>query len=98
MNQEEFRAFLPIKPRRSHWARCRDEMGDEMPLTTKKKPVTTKASTMAASRSEATRPVSPGAIELLKTDHREVEEFFAQFEKASSRQRKAAIVANICRA
>src|SRR5579871_4327961 len=71
-----------------------------MPLNSKKKAATAKASTKVASRSAHARPrpESPDAIELLKTDHREVEEFFAQFEKASSRQRKAAIVANICQA
>lgn len=36
------------------------------------------------------------AIKLLKDDHREVEDLFAQFEKATSKDRKAKIVEKIC--
>lgn len=44
----------------------------------------------------AMRPVD--AIDLLKSDHREAETLFAQFEKASTSDRKASIVAKICEA
>ncbi|MDP3298919.1 MAG: hemerythrin domain-containing protein, partial [Phenylobacterium sp.] len=36
------------------------------------------------------------AIKLLKDDHREVEDLFEQFEKATAKDRKAKIVAKIC--
>ncbi|MDP3384693.1 MAG: hemerythrin domain-containing protein, partial [Phenylobacterium sp.] len=36
------------------------------------------------------------AIKLLKDDHREVEDLFEQFEKATAKDRKAKIVQKIC--
>jgi len=39
---------------------------------------------------------APDAIALLKADHRKVEELFAQFEKASSGQRKRSLAEQIC--
>jgi hemerythrin superfamily protein len=39
---------------------------------------------------------APDAITLLKTDHREVEKLFAQFEKTSGAARKQPIVKKIC--
>ena len=41
---------------------------------------------------------APTAIALLKSDHREVERMFAQFEKATGTARKRTIVDNICEA
>jgi len=42
------------------------------------------------------RKGAPGAISLLKSDHREVEALFAQFEKAKGSARKRALVQKIC--
>jgi hemerythrin superfamily protein len=44
------------------------------------------------------RVEAPEAITLLKTDHREVEKLFAQFEKTSGSVRKQALVQKICEA
>jgi hemerythrin superfamily protein len=41
---------------------------------------------------------APDAIKLLKSDHREVENLFAQFEKAKASERKKVIVTKICQA
>jgi hemerythrin superfamily protein len=40
----------------------------------------------------------PDAIALLKADHRQVEEWFSQFDKTNSRSRKQNLAANICAA
>ncbi len=40
----------------------------------------------------------PDAIALLKADHRQVKEWFAEFEKARSSQRKLELAGNICKA
>jgi hemerythrin superfamily protein len=42
------------------------------------------------------RKDAPSALSLLKSDHREVEGMFSQFEKASGASRKRAIVEKIC--
>ena len=50
-------------------------------------------------RSATTSKTSkPDAVALLKADHRQVEGWFAQFEKASSASKKQQLVANICAA
>jgi hemerythrin superfamily protein len=53
------------------------------------------ASRSAASRA-ATQPRD--AIALLKADHRQVEEWFAEFEKSRSEQKKADLAVRICEA
>lgn len=49
-----------------------------------------------AKTAEQTPEQAPDAIALLKADHRKVEELFAQFEKASSDNRKQEIARQIC--
>jgi hemerythrin superfamily protein len=41
---------------------------------------------------------APDAIKLLKADHRQVEEWFDEFEKSRSDAKKATLAQNICRA
>jgi hemerythrin superfamily protein len=41
-------------------------------------------------------PKTPDAIALLKADHREVEEWFSQFDKATSQSKKQQLASNIC--
>jgi hypothetical protein len=56
-----------------------------------------KAPMRRAARSPGTSHNAPDAISLLKSDHREVEGFFAQFEKTKASYRtKKALVAKIC--
>jgi hemerythrin superfamily protein len=50
----------------------------------------------SSSRSAATQPKD--AIALLKADHRQVEEWFAEFEKSRSDQKKADLAGRICAA
>jgi hemerythrin superfamily protein len=47
-------------------------------------------------RAMRSRSDAPAAISLLKSDHREVDALFAQFEKASGAARKQTIVRKIC--
>lgn len=49
-------------------------------------------------RSTKRRHDAPTAIDLLKSDHREVEQMFAQFEKATGAARKRSVVDKICEA
>lgn len=51
-----------------------------------------------APKAQATNPKSQDAIALLKADHREVEAWFEQFEKARSTSRKAQLAGKICTA
>ena len=44
---------------------------------------------------EATEAKTTDAITLLKTDHREVEKLFAEYEKATNRSRKAALIEQV---
>ena len=46
----------------------------------------------------ATRTKSPDAIALLKADHRQVEEWFSEFDKSNSRPKKQKLATNICEA
>ena len=60
-----------------------------------------KASSRPAAKSKrkqqaTTRRHAPDAISLLKSDHREVESLFSQFESAGNSARKRAIVQKIC--
>jgi hypothetical protein len=55
--------------------------------------VKAKRSTRAKSK-----PQNLDAIALLKADHRQVEEWFSQFDKAKGRSRKLALANNICEA
>lgn len=48
--------------------------------------------------SSSARSRSPDAIALLKADHRQVEQWFSQFEKAKGAGRKQQLAANICAA
>jgi hemerythrin superfamily protein len=53
------------------------------------------------SKAKSTRSAAPkpqDAIALLKADHRQVEEWFEQFEKARDDQRKQTLATNICNA
>jgi hemerythrin superfamily protein len=61
------------------------------------------AHTSTRSRSHATHAkgagsTTPDAIALLKADHREVEEWFEQFEKSRSEDKKANLAQKICQA
>jgi hemerythrin superfamily protein len=49
-------------------------------------------------KSKARRSVSKDAIALLKADHRQVEQWFGQFEKAKAGQRKLDLAKRICNA
>ncbi len=62
--------------------------------TTKAAPRRTRTTTRGARRNGA----GQDAIALLKADHREVEDRFAQFEKTRSSERKRAIAEKICTA
>jgi len=46
----------------------------------------------------ATRSKTPDAIALLKADHRQVEEWFSEFDKSNSRSKKQKLATNICEA
>ncbi len=52
---------------------------------------------MASKKTSSSRSARLDAIALLKADHRQVEEWFAKFEKAN-KTRKQQLVANICEA
>lgn len=62
----------------------------------KKRAIQKNAHKAKGKSSSAARDETPDAINLLKADHREVEELFGKFEKAKSTDRKKAIVAQIC--
>lgn len=65
----------------------------------KKKPPQRKPSQRPVTRKKTARkPVGIDAIALLKSDHREVEGLFDQFEKAKAAERKRTIVGKICEA
>ena len=49
-------------------------------------------------RAKTRRPASKDAIALLKADHRQVEEWFEQFEKARNDDRKLDLATKICNA
>jgi hemerythrin superfamily protein len=59
-----------------------------------RKTVSRKTKTRASSR--ATK--APDAVQLLKADHRQVEDWFAEFEKARSDSRKSDLASKICTA
>jgi hypothetical protein len=46
--------------------------------------------------SSAAKSKTPDAIALLKADHRQVEEWFAQFDKTNSKSKKQKLAASIC--
>lgn len=52
----------------------------------------------ASPRKSASRAAKKDAIALLKADHREVEDWFEQFEKSRSDKKKADLAAKICTA
>ncbi len=52
--------------------------------------------TRAASSAASRRQAPQDAIALLKADHRQVEEWFEQFEKARQDERKVTLASNIC--
>lgn len=52
----------------------------------------------ARRRARAAAPASQDAIALLKADHRQVEEWFEQFEKTRSDERKQQLASQICKA
>lgn len=52
----------------------------------------------SSSQSKAELAKSADAIELLKSDHRQVEEWFEQFEKSRSVDKKVKLAKNICAA
>ncbi len=65
----------------------------------KRKSTSRRASKPAATRSRGSGGAqSQDAIALLKADHRQVEGWFAEFEKARSSQRKLELARNICNA
>jgi hypothetical protein len=52
----------------------------------------------AKSRAAKSRPAKTDAVALLKADHRQVAEWFEEFEKARTASRKQALAASICAA
>jgi hemerythrin superfamily protein len=52
----------------------------------------------ARKRKTSTRPANTDAVALLKADHRQVEEWFAQFSKSRTTSRKQQLAAQICAA
>ncbi len=66
-----------------------------MPKTTKPTQKR-KAVKRSAPKKTAGKTKGIDAIALLKSDHREVEKLFAQFEKAKAADRKSAIVGKVC--
>jgi hemerythrin superfamily protein len=48
------------------------------------------------SRSSTAKSKTPDAIALLKADHRQVEQWFSQFDKANNRSKKQQLATNIC--
>jgi hemerythrin superfamily protein len=48
------------------------------------------------SRPSAARSKTPDAIALLKADHRQVEEWFSQFDKTNSKSKKQQLATRIC--
>jgi hemerythrin superfamily protein len=53
---------------------------------------------MATTSKSSRRTKATDAIALLKADHRQVEEWFAQFDKSNSKSKKQQLAANICEA
>ena len=51
-----------------------------------------------ALKKSASRSKTPDAIALLKADHRQVEQWFAQFDKSSSKSKKQQLADSICEA
>jgi hemerythrin superfamily protein len=51
-----------------------------------------------ASKKPASRSKTPDAVALLKADHRQVEQWFSQFEKSNSKPKKQQLADNICEA
>ena len=47
-------------------------------------------------RSSTAKSKTTNAVELLKADHRQVEDWFSQFDKASSQSKKQTLATNIC--
>ncbi len=57
-----------------------------------------KAKGKAKAKSRTSAPMKQDAIALLKADHREVEQWFEQFEKARDDERKLTLATKICNA
>ena len=57
-----------------------------------------KAKTKGRARTSARQARGNDAVALLKADHRQVEQWFAQFEKARDEQRKLELATSICNA
>jgi hemerythrin superfamily protein len=51
-----------------------------------------------AAKKKAASPKTPDAVALLKADHRQVKEWFEEFEKSRSAKVKQTLAANICKA
>jgi hemerythrin superfamily protein len=51
-----------------------------------------------ASKKTASRPKTPDAVALLKADHRQVEQWFSQFDKSNSKSQKQQLADSICEA
>jgi hemerythrin superfamily protein len=51
-----------------------------------------------ASKKPASRSKTPDAVALLKADHRQVEQWFSQFDKSTSKSKKQQLADNICEA
>ena len=51
-----------------------------------------------ASKKPPSRSKTPDAVALLKADHRQVEQWFSQFDKANSKSKKQQLADNICEA
>src|SRR3984885_10647436 len=51
-----------------------------------------------ASKKPTSRSKTPDAVALLKADHRQVEQWFSQFDKSNSKSKKQQLADNICEA
>jgi len=51
-----------------------------------------------ASKKTASRSKTPDAVALLKADHRQVEQWFSQFDQSNSKSKKQQLADNICEA
>jgi hemerythrin superfamily protein len=57
-----------------------------------------RANARSTKRTRSAKPAAQDAIALLKADHRQVEQWFEQFEKSRSDERKSQLAGQICKA
>jgi hemerythrin superfamily protein len=76
--------------RRADTSECEDTGGYSPPTVREK--------VMATKQSSSSRSNPSDAVSLLKADHRQVEEWFSDFEKTNSTTKKTRLASNICEA